>query len=156
EIPMYDLVSEYAISYAWGKPGGDAPATEWSVGGVAKLSRADFDRLEVGKEVALFVKDEVGNHAVMLIAPFHGQPGEGGCQCDVHGGPSPGGILLAGLVAVLFFRRRRPSAARPASRLVRASRGRRLQTPRGRASRFRLFFRKRWLRRLMRSRLAVN
>ncbi len=99
-VPMFDIVSEHQLVYAFGKPGSDAPSSEWFKGSIAKLERGKIDQyLDANQELLLFSKDEVGNTTIALIAPFHGQPGGAGCACEASGGPSTGGIVLVILVA---------------------------------------------------------
>jgi MYXO-CTERM domain-containing protein len=121
EVPMTDMVSpDAALQYAWGKPGADKPDTAWTTGGVAKLSRADYDQIQSNYEVVLFAKDEAGNVSQVLIAPFHGQGNGMGCSCDVHGAPTAGGIVLIALVGIGLVRRRRPRRYLQSARVVTA------------------------------------
>ena len=59
-----------------------------------------------GGELQAFVRDEAGNVAIALVRPFHGAPGEGGCNCDATGGPGAGTVLLILLTGALVLRRR--------------------------------------------------
>ncbi|MEO8700056.1 MAG: hypothetical protein ABI867_08435 [Kofleriaceae bacterium] len=106
-VTIFDIVSGNYVQYALGKPTGDGPETEWFQGGYAQLSRSELQKYAVGGEVALYTRDEEGNQAVALIAPFHGAPGEGGCTCDSTGGPSTGGIALILIVGFMLVGRRR-------------------------------------------------
>jgi hypothetical protein len=122
-VTLFDIVSGNALHHALGKPGGEGPESEWFVGGFAELTREQLAPYAVGGEVALYAKDEVGNVSVFLVAPFHGQPGEGGgCDCST-GGPTPGGVVIALLVAALLIGgggRRRPALGLALRRVVRA------------------------------------
>ncbi|MBS1123758.1 MAG: hypothetical protein H6Q90_5986 [Deltaproteobacteria bacterium] len=116
EVPMFDIVSGSDLQYAFGKPGSDAPASAWFDGGTALLRRVDLSPYLVDDELVLYAKDEAGNTSIALIAPFHGQPGEGGCNCDATTGrgPTTGGVLLLlGVGAVLLIGGRRRRAMRP-------------------------------------------
>ena len=104
-LPLWDLVSGKTVQYGFGKPGADAPVA-WIAGGTARLAKADLDKLLVNNEVAVFAKDEQGNVTTVLIAPFHGAPGEAGCTCNTQGGPSSGGLVLIGIVGLALGNRR--------------------------------------------------
>ncbi len=106
-IPLWDIVSGKTVQYGFGKPGDDAPVA-WIAGGTAQLAKSDFDKLMIGNQVTVFAKDEQGNVAQVLIAPFHGAPGEAGCtSCNTQGGPSTGGLILIGIVGLAFTNRRK-------------------------------------------------
>jgi hypothetical protein len=108
EVPMFDVVSGLYLKYAFGKPSGEGPESAWFEGGTAELRRADVDPYLVNGELVVYAKDEAGNTSIALIAPFHGQPGTGGCACDANGVPTTGGILLVLLVGgILVLPRRR-------------------------------------------------
>ncbi len=104
EIPLWDVVGEHAVAYAFGKPGTDE-TTAWTQGSMATLSRTAAAPLLVDGELVVYARDARGNTAVVLVAPFHGQASEQGCSCDASGAPSPGGLVLAGLVGLLIFGR---------------------------------------------------
>ena len=106
EVPMFDIVSEHTLTYAFGKPGDDAPSSEWFSGGTAELSRAQLDKYSVNDEVLVFAKDEAGITTIALVAPFHGQSGSSGCACQTSGVPSAGGIALVLFVVGLVSGRR--------------------------------------------------
>jgi hypothetical protein len=112
EIPAFDIVSGRALTYAFGKPGSPVPESPWAssspFGGTVELSRDDAEAYagDDGK-VAVFVKDEAGNTAIALIAPFHGQSGGSGCTCAAHRTPGAGGLVLVLAVGGLIFSRRR-------------------------------------------------
>jgi hypothetical protein len=108
EIPAFDIVSDRALQYAFGKPGSTAPESAWSAGGTIELSRdvAEAYQGSDGK-VAVFVKDEAGNTAIALVAPFQGQPSSAGCACNTHGGPGAGSFALVIVVGALVLGRRR-------------------------------------------------
>lgn len=106
EVTLFDIVSGNNLHYALGKPTAEAPESEWTEGGYAYLTREQMAPYAVEGELAIFVKDEVGNVGVILIAPFHGQPGAGGCQCEA-GGPTPAGIALMFIVGFMLLGRRR-------------------------------------------------
>ena len=112
EIPAFDIVSGRALTYAFGKPGSPVPESPWASsspsGGTVELSRDDAEAYagDDGK-VAVFVKDEAGNTAIALIAPFHGQSGGSGCTCAAHRTPGAGGLVLVLAVGGLIFGRRR-------------------------------------------------
>ena len=106
-IPIFDIVSEHDVKYAFGKPGSDAPESAWFDGSV-RATRADLAPYLVGGELVIYAKDQAGNTTIALVNPFHGQPGEGGCMCGTSRSPTTGGLLLAVLVGgVLFVRRKR-------------------------------------------------
>ncbi len=106
-VPMFDIVSGSYLKYAMGKPGGEGPESEWFEGGTAELTRTAMNPYLVNNELVLYSKDEAGNTAIALIAPFHGQPGQGGCNCDATGGPGPAGVALMLLVGGVLIGRRR-------------------------------------------------
>lgn len=108
--PIWDIVAGRKVQYALGKPGGDGPESAWRDGSVA-VSRDELAAFAVGGEVAVYAKDQLGNQTIALLAPFHGQPGESGCNCSTGGGPSSSGIAIALLVgaALVVPRRRRRS-----------------------------------------------
>lgn len=74
--------------------------------------------------ITVSVTDEAGNTAIEMIVPFHGQPGNAGCECGAGGGrgaPTSGSLVLFALVALRLRARprrrggdgvRRSSAAR--------------------------------------------
>lgn len=107
KLPMFDIVSEHTLQYAFGKPGADAPASAWFSGGTAELTRDAVAAYLVNDELVVFAKDEAGNTTIALVAPFHGSPGSEGCACQTSGGPSTGGIALALFVGVMLFGRGR-------------------------------------------------
>lgn len=106
QIPLWDIVSEHSVSYAFAKPGSDEPATDWKKGGMAELTRSELDKLVVNDEILVFAKDEVGNSTIALVAPFHGEPASEGCACQTSGGPSSGGVALMVIVGVVLAGRR--------------------------------------------------
>ncbi|HEU0033306.1 MAG TPA: MYXO-CTERM sorting domain-containing protein [Kofleriaceae bacterium] len=107
ELQTWDIVSGAYLQYAFSKPGAAGPESPWMDGSTIQLSRVDMDPYLVDNEFALYAKDEAGNVTIALIAPFHGQPGEGGCNCDASGGPTPGGILLVLVVGGILLAPRR-------------------------------------------------
>ena len=106
KVPMFDIVSEHTLSYAFGKPGDDAPSSEWFKGGTVELTRALIDTYVVDQELVVFAKDEVGNTTIAMVAPFHGQSGSSGCACQTSGVPSAGGVALVLFVGLMVFGRR--------------------------------------------------
>ncbi len=113
-ITIFDIVSENVVQWAVGKVGEQGPATPWFDGGYAAIDRALLEQHAINGEVVLYARDEAGNQNHVLIAPFHGQPGEGsGCDCNSTG-PTPGGIVLmvlvGGLILIRRPRRRRVNA----------------------------------------------
>ncbi|MDX2087093.1 MAG: hypothetical protein SFX73_04540 [Kofleriaceae bacterium] len=107
QIPLWDIVSEHHVAYAFGKPGEDEPSTEWKTGGMAELTRSELDKLVVNNEVLVFAKDEAGNTTIALVAPFHGEPTSEGCtSCQTGGGPSGGSIALTVIVGLVLATRR--------------------------------------------------
>ncbi len=106
KIPMFDIVSEHTLTYAFGKPGDDEPSTEWFKGGTAELSRSQIDSLIVNDEILVFSKDENGITTIAMVAPFHGQSGSSGCACQTSGVPSAGGVALVLFVGLVVFGRR--------------------------------------------------
>jgi MYXO-CTERM domain-containing protein len=123
-IPAFDIVSGRALAYAFGRPGRPAPESAWVQGGTIELSRDDAQGYagDDGK-VAVFVKDEAGNTAIALIAPFHGQSDNSGCTCATHQTPGAGGLALVVIVGgVLLGRRRSPGLVARLGRLARVVR----------------------------------
>lgn len=106
QIPLWDIVSEHAIQYAFGKPGDAAPRSAWRTGGMAELARDAIAPYLVDGELLVFARDEAGNQTIAMVAPFHGQAGEAGCSCQTSGPPSAGGVALVLLVGVGLFGRR--------------------------------------------------
>ncbi len=110
EIPVFDVVYETDVSYAFGKPGTDEQS-RWIQGNLATLSRTDAQPFLVDGELVVYARDPKGNTTMVLVAPFHGQPSESGCNCDASGVPTPGGFVIAGIVGLFILaprlRRRR-------------------------------------------------
>jgi hypothetical protein len=106
QVPLWDIVSEHTVAYAFGKPGADEPATEWKTGSMAELTRAEIDQLIVDRELVVFAKDEAGNQTIALIAPFHGQPSGEGCACQTSGAPSGGSVAMIVIVGFVLVGRR--------------------------------------------------
>lgn len=108
EIPAFDIVSGHALTYAFGKPGSAAPESAWLPGGTVELARDTAEAYAGdGGQLAVFVKDEAGNTAIALVAPFHGQADTSGCACDTHRTPGPGGLVLITIVGGWILGRRR-------------------------------------------------
>lgn len=118
-VPVWDVVSEHVVEYAFGAPGSDVPATAWTTGAMARLSRAEVDAMVVNGDLAVFARDEAGNQTIAVVAPFHGTPGGdgSGCSCQTGGVPSGSGAALALLVGVALFGRPRRRLARVAHAL---------------------------------------
>ena len=116
--PAVDIVSHRNLQWAFAKPGADEPATSWQSN--ERLPRIIAESLLVDRELQVFVKDEAGNVTMALITPFHGQAGEGGCNCDATGGPGAGGVLMLLVVGGLLFVRRRHVVALAHSRRARS------------------------------------
>ncbi len=110
EIPLFDTVSGKVVQYAFARPGDVDPVLAWQDGGTAQIARDALAKLALDNEVLVYAKDEAGNEHVALIAPFHGQPGEAGCNCDATSGPGAGGIALVVIVGFLLVGRRRVMA----------------------------------------------
>ncbi|MEO7734720.1 MAG: hypothetical protein ABIY55_27440 [Kofleriaceae bacterium] len=112
EIPAFDIVSGRTLQYAFGPPGASAPASAWSTS--APSSTIGLSRDEAAAyagdsgQLAVFVKDEVGNTARAEVAPFHGQAGgTAGCaSCNTRSTPGAGGLLLVLLVGGVVLGRR--------------------------------------------------
>ncbi len=109
-IPLWDIISGKKVQYAFARPGDADPKLEWHDGGAATIDRTALDKLAENNEVLVYAKDELGNTNVALVAPFHGQPGQSGCNCDATGGPSGSGICLVVIVGFLLVGRRRTLA----------------------------------------------
>jgi hypothetical protein len=107
EVPLWDIVGGKRVSYAFGRPSDEDPQLEWSEGGTAQINRDELKKLVENNEVLIYAKDELGNTSVALVAPFHGQPGEGGCECSSSGGPSGGSIALFAIVGFILVGRKR-------------------------------------------------
>lgn len=109
KIPMFDNVSEHAITYAFGKTDSTEPATEWTRGSTAEITKSKLDELAIDGEVMVYAKDEAGNVEYGVIE-FHGQASSEGCACETGAGPSKSGAALAFLVGIVLVggsRRRR-------------------------------------------------
>ncbi|HLL23980.1 MAG TPA: hypothetical protein VK427_17730, partial [Kofleriaceae bacterium] len=109
-IPLWDIVSGKSTEYAFASPGDDEAKLVWTAGDVATISRAQLEKLAENNEVLVYAKDELGNTNVALVAPFHGQSGGSGCQCDSSTGPSGGSIALFVIVGFVLVGRKRTSA----------------------------------------------
>ena len=119
-VTMFDVVSGNDLQYALAKPNASGPETPWFQGGYAQLSREQLTNFAIDGEVAIYAKDEQGNIAVALIAPFHGQPGESGCTCNSTGGPSSGSVALIVVVGLVLLvgRRRATKLVGPTGRAI--------------------------------------
>jgi MYXO-CTERM domain-containing protein len=105
DVPAWDTVSHRTLSWAFARPGRTEPETAWFPR--SALSRGVANGLEIDGMVQVFVRDEAGNITTSRVNPFHGQAGEGGCNCDATGTPTGGSILLVLITgALLLFRRR--------------------------------------------------
>jgi hypothetical protein len=126
KIPMFDIVSEHTLEYAFGKPGDDAPSSEWFKGGTVELTRAAIETYAVDQELVVFAKDEAGITTIEMVAPFHGQSGSSGCACQTSGIPSAGGVALVLFVGLMVFGRRgrAPRKGGPRRRVISALRTR--------------------------------
>ncbi|MBA2540830.1 MAG: hypothetical protein H0V17_14420, partial [Deltaproteobacteria bacterium] len=106
-LTMFDIVSGNIVQWALGRTDSDQPETRWHDGGFAEISRGQLEKLALHGEVVVWAKDEAGNVNKVMIAPFHGSPGEGaGCECN-SSGPSAGGIVLMLLVGLVLLGRGR-------------------------------------------------
>jgi hypothetical protein len=116
EVPLFDIVSGRALSYAFGKPGSASPASPWVSGGTAELGRDDAAAYAGDDgQVSVFVKDEAGNTAVAVVAPFHGQPGSAGCaSCSARTMPGAGSLAVFAVLGGLVLGRRRRGGRAPA------------------------------------------
>ena len=117
KVPMFDTVSEHAITYAFGKTDSTEPSTEWKRGSTAELTKDAFDKLAIDGEVMVYAKDEAGNVEYGVIE-FHGQSSSTGCDCQTGSGPSKGGAVLALLVGLVMFGGKRRRIARTLQRIV--------------------------------------
>ena len=114
EVPAFDIVSGRTLQFAFGPPGTPGPASAWSTGTTGTtgttvgLSRDEAAAYASERgQLAVFVRDEVGNIAVAEVAPFHGQAGTSGCaSCNTRSTPGAGGLLLVVVVGGLVFGRR--------------------------------------------------
>lgn len=120
ELTIRDVVSGLDLQLALATPSADRPESPWTQGGFLQLSKTEMEPFVIDGELAVFAKDEAGNLARIVIKPFHGQPGEGGCQCN-GGGPSPAGIALALAIAGYLWLPRRRRRARWFRKLTLAS-----------------------------------
>ncbi|HEY0194179.1 MAG TPA: MYXO-CTERM sorting domain-containing protein [Kofleriaceae bacterium] len=108
EVPAFDLVSGTTLSYAFGRPGADKPDSPWVAGGTARLGReASGAYADDRGQVAVYVRDEVGNTSVALVTPS--TVDAGGCS-TTGGAPGAGGLVLVLLVGGLVLARRRRTA----------------------------------------------
>ncbi|MDQ3366037.1 MAG: hypothetical protein M3680_11475 [Myxococcota bacterium] len=124
EVPLFDIVSDKAVQYAFARPRDADPILRWTAGGTASIDRMAIASYLQEDELAVYARDELGNVSIALLAPFHGQPGEAGCACDTGGGPSGGGIVLVLIVGGVLVggRRRRGHLAGRLRRVVRGLR----------------------------------
>ncbi|MGE0397458.1 MAG: MYXO-CTERM sorting domain-containing protein [Kofleriaceae bacterium] len=118
-IPMFDIVSEHAIQYAFGKTDSTEPSTPWTRGSTAEITKSLFDDLAIDGEVMVYAKDEAGNVEYGVIE-FHGQASSEGCSCETGSGPSKSGVALALFVGIVMFggKRRRRRVARSLRRAM--------------------------------------
>ena len=117
-VPATDAVyGTTGLEWAWGRPGGNTPATDWSDS--ALVDRQTAQDLSADQQIVVFVRDPSGNVATALAKTgFHGQPGEGGCNCNAPGtGPGAGSVILMLLVGAWLLFSRRSSAARAVARV---------------------------------------
>ncbi|MGE3458166.1 MAG: hypothetical protein AB7O24_23835 [Kofleriaceae bacterium] len=106
-LPLWDVVSQHRVHYAFGVTGSDTPSTAWTAGGIATLGRDEIEQyLDRDRQLLVFAKDEAGNVTIERIAPFHGNAPDSGCSCD-SSGPTPGGIALVLIVGGALLTRRR-------------------------------------------------
>jgi hypothetical protein len=108
-VPAHDAVSGTTLTWAYGAPGADAPATAWA--STPAAPRATIEGLTIDGEVAVFVRDEAGNETTALakVAGFHGQAdaaGCGGCQSQTGSGGALL-VLITGTLLALGGRRGR-------------------------------------------------
>lgn len=115
-LTIFDIVSGNIVQWSLGRPGERAHESEWFQGGFAVIDRALLEKYSVNGEVVVYGRDEAGNTGHILIAPFHGVPGEGaGCSNCNSSSPSAGGLILMVLVGgflVVRPRRRLMALAR--------------------------------------------
>ena len=111
EVPAFDIVSGQRLQYAFGAPDRAAPASAWADGGTIELLR-DAAHGYAGRDgsLAVYVKDEAGNTARAVIAPFEGQARDSG-GCNATSAPGAGGVLLLGIAGALVIGRRRMRGA---------------------------------------------
>jgi hypothetical protein len=109
KVPVWDVVYGKDVEVAFGYVGDDAPATDWVPAREASLAIASAHTLgkDHSGEIAVFARDEQGNVSVALLAPFHGQAGSSGCNCETSGAPGAGSLILIGLVGLGIFGSRR-------------------------------------------------
>ncbi len=108
-IELTDIVAKADdIEYAFVAPGTDSSTvTSWKFGGHASIARDEAEKIAINGEIVVLARDPSGNTAEVLIAPFHGAPGQAGCGCESTR-PTSGGVLLVVLVGgVLMLRGRR-------------------------------------------------
>lgn len=117
KVPMFDTVSEHAISYAFGKTDSTEPSTPWTRGSTAELPKSLFDDLAIDGEVLVYAKDEAGNVEYGVIE-FHGQASSEGCSCETGSGPSKSGAALALFVGLVLAGGKRRRLARSLRRLT--------------------------------------
>lgn len=111
KVPMFDIVSEHAITYAFGKTDSTEPATPWTRGSTAEITKSRFDEIAIDGEVMIYAQDEAGNVEYGVIA-YYGQSAGTGCDCEAGAGPSKSGTTLAFLVGLVLFGGKRRRAAR--------------------------------------------
>ncbi len=108
-LTIFDIVSGNIVQWSLGRPGERAHESAWFQGGFAAIDRALLEKYSLNGEVVVFARDEAGNTGHILIAPFHGAPGEGaGCSDCSSSSPSAGGLILMVLVGgIIVLRPRR-------------------------------------------------
>jgi len=105
-VPVRDAVSGKDVQVGFGPPGAEIPTTAWSANADASLPRAEFERLQIAGEVAVFARDPVGNESVELVSPIGNSTTASGCGCQSNGRSGIGGDLLAVFLGGAGFRRR--------------------------------------------------
>ena len=112
-VPVWDTVSGKDVQVAFGRPGDDKPRTEWTYQGDAAFTRDQYEKMQFAGDIQVFARDEAGNVAVALVAPFHGTSGTAGCtSCNSTGAPTSGSLVLFGIVGAGLLRRRRKLSTR--------------------------------------------
>lgn len=106
-VPVRDVVSKKDVQVAFGAPGADVPATEWGHDADASLAKAAFDKLQIGGEVAVFARDNLGNQTTELVTPIRDSSSNSGCGCQSSGRSGAGALALVAIVGVVVLRRRR-------------------------------------------------
>jgi MYXO-CTERM domain-containing protein len=122
-VHAWDIVDGKDFEIAFGAVGDDQPQTNWGPARTTTLALKSAKHLAGDSgELLVFARDQQGNQTIAMIAPFHGQAGASGCNCETSSAPSTGSLVLIGLVGLGLFaplrRRRRWPRITPAMKAM--------------------------------------